>query len=147
MNVVTGAAQVARRTAIDDLGFVTPAKEVSPLAMAKIKSLRVGPEEPFHPKGEVGLRCFQDEMKMIGHQTVGMCLPSCLQTGSRKSAHKLYPIPVVAEYRLTSISAAGHMIKCAFVFNSEGAGHALRLSPNGLRRQALFNPQNVIQGT
>jgi hypothetical protein len=145
MNVVARAPQVAGRTSIDNLPFVTPAKKVSALTMAPIKSLSVGPEEPFHSKSEVWLRCFQDEMKMICHQTVGMRLPTRLQTGLLKSAKKLYPVLVVPKYRLTSITAARHMIKCAFVFNSEGAGHARKLSLNGLGRQALLNLQKAIQ--
>jgi len=145
MNVVARAAQVARRTSIDDLRFVTSAKEVSPLTMTPIKSLGVGSEEPFHSKSEVGLGRFQDEMKMIRHQTVGMCLPTRLHTGLLKSAQKLYPVSFVPEYRFTSISATGYMIKCAFIFNSEGAGHALKLSLNGLERQALLHSQRAIQ--
>jgi len=44
--------------------------------VADIESLRIDLQQPFHPENKVGLRCLNDQMKMIAHQAVGMHLPN-----------------------------------------------------------------------
>ena len=41
----------------------------------------IGAEQPAHPRHQIGIGCFNDQMKMIVHQTVGMHLPARFLAG------------------------------------------------------------------
>jgi hypothetical protein len=107
------------------------------MLMASIESLGVGAQQPFHPNGQVRIRCFQNQMKVICHQTIGMHLPTGLQTSLPKRAQKFRPVVLIQQYRFAPISTAEHMIKRACVVYPEGTGHHANLSGNQSQRQDL----------
>src|SRR5256885_16167024 len=52
--------------------------------VAMIETNRVGALQPGHPRDEIWLRSFENQMVMIAHQAVGMNLPSGFYTGFRQ---------------------------------------------------------------
>lgn len=67
------------------VGFVASGKEVSAELVADVESFSVGPQQPLHPLHQVWLRRFQDQVKMIAHQTIGVHLALRLAAGLPQS--------------------------------------------------------------
>ncbi len=95
MHVITSAPQIARFSPIDQLCFVAAAKEMPPVPMPPVKSLRVGAQQPFHPSSQIWLRRLQNQMKMIAHQTVGIHLPPALLAGNTQGLEKALSIQII----------------------------------------------------
>src|SRR6266480_7535975 len=95
MHVITSAPQIARFSPIDQLCFVAPTKEMPPVPMPPVKSLRVGAQQPFHPSSQIWLRRLQNQMKMIAHQTVGIHLPPALLAGNTQGLEKALSIQII----------------------------------------------------
>jgi len=55
----------------------------------------VGAQKPFHASHQIALGCFNYQMKMIGHQTIGMHLPVCFRACFSKGFQKAYPILII----------------------------------------------------
>ena len=68
MHVVAHSLKVAVAAAIDDEGFVAPAKKVAKVPVPAVEPASVGPQQPLHAGDQVGLRRLDDQMKVIGHQ-------------------------------------------------------------------------------
>ena len=77
--------------------------------MADIESLRIDLQQPFHPENKVGLRCLNDQMKMIAHQAVGMQLPLRLLARLAQGGEKPLPILVILENILSAIPTIHHV--------------------------------------
>ena len=135
MHVVARTPQIPGRSIVNWLSFITTSKEVAPLAVSPIKSLSVGAEQPFHSKGKVRLRCFENEMKMIGQQTVSMSLPTRLEAGFREGVEELVSVVIIEKNRFTLVTSTGDMIESAFVLNPEGTGHGAMVSEFQVKSQ------------
>jgi len=62
-------------------------------------------------------------MKMIGHKTVGVDLPTCLFTDTLESIQEKTPIAIAAKNWLTPVSAILHVIKRAGIFEPQWSSH------------------------
>jgi len=71
-------------------GLVTSGKKVSALLVPQVEAFGVNSQQPLHPDHQVGLGCFDDQMKMIAHQAVGVNLPLGFATGFRQGGQE-YP--------------------------------------------------------
>jgi len=60
--------------------------------------------QPPHPRHPIGPGRFDHQMKMIGHEHVGMDLPAALDARLARSFHQALPIRLVLEDRLTRSS-------------------------------------------
>lgn len=103
-------------------------EEVAEERVAPVKPGGVGAQEPLHPGHQVGSRRFHHEMEVIGHETIGMHLPSGFPTGLGQRAEEQFSIRVAPEDGLTSIPAIHHVVDRARVLDSQLAGHATELS-------------------
>jgi hypothetical protein len=109
MNVGTrGAKEVP--VWINQRGTIATGKEVPRELMPSIEARRVGAEKPFHPGHEVGLRCFNDEMKMIRHETIGAYLPGGFGAAVSECLEKGFSIVVVSKNLFPAIAATGDVI-------------------------------------
>src|SRR4051794_33728446 len=88
-----------------------------------IEAHRVGAQEPFHSRHQVGARGFDHEMKMIAHQTPGMQLAVCLGARPAQRLQEESSIRRIAKDILPAIAAIHHVIDCARVFDPEGTRH------------------------
>ena len=70
-------------------------------------------------KSEIGVRRFDEQMKMIRHQTPGMDLPPSFLAGFSQRAQKAATVLVIFEDRFTAISTVHHMINRARVFYTQ----------------------------
>jgi hypothetical protein len=103
--------------------------------MSPIESLRGGAQQPFHPEGKVWLWRFQNQVKVICHQTIRMDLPPGFQTGTAKRVQKIKPVLIAEEDGFALISAAEHMIERTCVLYPEGTGHARTLARKSITGQ------------
>jgi hypothetical protein len=74
--------------------------------MPAIKSLRVGTQKPFHPCRQIGLWRFQDKMKVIAHQAVGVPLPASLRARLSKGKQKLLPVLLIKKNGFAPVPTA-----------------------------------------
>ena len=49
-----------------------------------LQRLSIGPQQPLHPHHQIGLRRFNDQVKVVVHQAIPMHLPAGLLTGLRQ---------------------------------------------------------------
>ena len=100
-----------------------PAKTMPAKLVSNIKSFGVNAAQPFHPGDQVGPWRFQDEMKVIGHEAVGMHFPVGLRPGLREGFEKEFAILVGAKYVVALVAAIHDVIHRAGIFYSELTGH------------------------
>jgi len=91
--------------------------------MPPIKPLGVHPVEVAHALGQIGVGGFEDEMIMIGHQTIGMTPPMKPLTYLGVDLKKRGAIGIIEENILPSIPACRDMIQSTRIFNAKGSSH------------------------
>jgi hypothetical protein len=62
-----------------------------------VKARGVGSQEPLHARDQIRYRRFDNEMKVVTHQTVGMHLPVRLDADFSQRRREALPIFVIAE--------------------------------------------------
>ena len=123
MNIIANCLQITIAAAIDRQSFIAPGKKMSAGFMTDVEALGVNAQEPFHAGNEVWLGSFDDQMKMIPHQTPGMHLPPGFGASLPKCFQKALPVRRIANDVLPLIAATDHMINRARVFDSQFPGH------------------------
>src|SRR6266536_4730689 len=72
--------EIAFITPIHNHRLVSSLKQMTKKPVPAVVTLRVGPLHPFHPADQVAFRCLDKQMIVIGHQHVGVNLPTGLPT-------------------------------------------------------------------
>lgn len=78
----------------------------------------VNTQKPFHSPDQIGLRRFDHQMKMIGHQTIRMHLPARFDARFTERAEEPLAIFVILEDGLAPISPIHEVINRARIFHS-----------------------------
>ena len=101
--------------------------------MAAIEALGVNPVEVAHAKGEVAIRCFNQQVVVIAHETPGMYRP--VIAFNRVGQHFLTqrPVRVVPVDGLLPVTAGGDVVQGTAKFEAEGAGHEGSLKVGGAK--------------
>lgn len=86
------------------------------------KGLSVDPFEPPHATYQIMHRCFEQELVMRIHQTVGIAPPPILRHPFVQQADKCPAVAVSEEDRLLSVASRSHMIKHTRKMQSKGLG-------------------------
>lgn len=128
MHVIADRAQIIRRLLVDEERFVATGKEMPAQGMPPIKAHCVGAEEPLHSAHQVGPRGFDDEMKMVAHQAVGVHLPIGLGAGIRERGQEVIAIGRVEINVFPPIAPTKQMIKGPLVLEAELAWHGARVA-------------------
>ena len=125
MHIVTRSYQISRGTLINQLRLIATPEKMPPVAMSPIKALRIGPKQPLHSRGQVGLRCFYNKVEMIAHQTIGVHLPPGFAASLAERKQKLVSILVIEKNCFAPITPTHNVIARAFVLNAQGPRHRL----------------------
>src|SRR5437762_856571 len=88
----------------------------------------VSAEKPFHARDQIGLRRFEDQMKMIPHQAIRVHLPIGLGASFAESFQKPSPILIIAKNVFLPVATIHHVIDRAGKFNSQSPSHARRVN-------------------
>jgi hypothetical protein len=97
-----------------------------PVSSIEIDS--VGGVKPLHEGLEVRLRSHEKEMKMVGHQNVGVYLDSVGFDTARDYFEEFSPINIVRKNGLSVVSPAGHMIPGTGELDAKWPSHELNLA-------------------
>src|ERR1041385_427286 len=96
------------------------------LFVSNIEALGVNPKQPFHSGNQVRQRSLDHQVEMIAHQAISMDLPFSLAACLRQGTQKSFPIKIVTENSLATISAIHNVINRAGIFDSQLSRHRAR---------------------
>jgi hypothetical protein len=113
---------------INEYGFVTSLKKMARPPVSTIVIDRVGSVEPLHEGLEIRLWSHEKEMKVVGHQDVGVHLDSVGFDAAGNYFKKFPPIRIVGKNRLSLVPPAGHMVPGTGELNAQGPSHELNLA-------------------
>ena len=100
-----------------------------------VETGRVSAQKPFHARDQIGLRRFDNQMKMVQPQTIGMHLPAGLAADFAQRFQETLPIPVIFENRFPPITSIHHVIDRARILDTEFSRHARRKESDARYRQ------------
>ena len=123
MHIVADGAQVAVAAVVHDEGFVTSAEQVAEKFVPPIKPRGVSAQEPSYARDEIAVGRLDDQMKMIGHETIRLHLPVGFGASLGERGEKAFVIGVIVEDWLAAITAIHDVIDRAGIFNARRAGH------------------------
>src|SRR5215218_3506838 len=89
-----------------------------------IEPARVSAQEPFHPCDQIGLRRLHHEVEVVGHQAIGMNLPTRLGTCFSQCGEEPLAIGVVLENSLSTVATVHDVIDRTRILDSQLAGHS-----------------------
>jgi hypothetical protein len=101
----------------------SPLENMTWTFMVPVKKLGIDPIELTHTEGEVGIRCLNQKVVMVVHETVGMAKPVVLPDSRTKDGKELLSIYIIHADLSPCIPTGGDMIDSAEIFNSERTGH------------------------
>lgn len=84
MHVIADGLQIAV-SCLDEQCFVAAAEDVTEKFATMIETKGVAAEKPAHACDQVCVGCFEDEVKMIWHEAIGMYLKAGFVTGLGES--------------------------------------------------------------
>src|SRR2546430_14978301 len=88
-----------------------------------VKPRGVSAEEPFHAQNEVRQRRFEDEVKMVRHEAIGMNLPARFAAAFAERFKKTDAIVVIQQDSFAAIAAVHDVIESAGIFDAKLARH------------------------
>jgi phosphopantetheine adenylyltransferase len=101
----------------------SPLKNMSRTFMVSVKKLGIDTVDLSHAEGEIGIRCLDQQMVVVVHETVGMAEQVVLPDSRTKDGKELLPISIIHIDLSPRITAGGDMIDSTRVFNSERTCH------------------------
>jgi len=101
-------------------------KMPSPLALT-IKVTGIADIDPLDRPAQIRLRCFNQQMIMVGHQTIRVNLNCKPLNGFFKVFQELFSVSLVNKNILSGATSIDDMIKCARVLYSQSPGHRRNL--------------------
>jgi hypothetical protein len=96
--------------------------------MPPVEGLRVDAVELAHGFGQIGVRGFEEQMEVIGHEAVGMT--KHIEPAQRlpKDGQERIPVDVIDKDGGLGVAAGGHVIDGSREFYAEGSGHEGRVT-------------------
>jgi len=91
----------------------SPLEDVSGTSVVPVEELGIDAVDLAHAEGEVRIRCLDEKVIMVVHETVGMAEPIVLPDRRSEDGEKLLPVGIIREDLSPSISTGGDMIDSA----------------------------------
>ena len=126
MNVAAEFQEIA--VLVNHDRFESPLVQMPDAAMAAVKYGGVADIKMAHELGEIGLGRGHQQMKVVGHEHVGVKLDLVIGQRSTQLLQEDRSVAVVAVDRPPVVAAAGDMVKSAGNQYAQGPGHWLLLS-------------------
>ena len=82
----------------------------------------------FHPRNQIGLRRFQQQVEVVAHEHPSVNPPSMAFTNLCESEHKRLPVVVRLKNNLAAITTRHHMVNRPGILESCRSCHALAYS-------------------
>jgi hypothetical protein len=100
-----------------------------------IEARSVGAQKPFHTDNEVGLRCFNHQVKMIQHETIGVHLPGGFAAAFVQGLDEANTVVIFAKDRLSAITPIHDVVNGSWILDAELARQAK--NPAGKRSASM----------
>src|SRR5437868_3824995 len=117
MHVIAGGPKIAGPAAFNDDGFVAAAEDVAEKLLLVIESNGVGAQQPAHSSDQIGIRCFEDQVKMVAHEAVGVDFKTSLLAGFSQGFEEVLAIHLIEVDILLAISPAHDMVNGSGIFD------------------------------
>src|SRR3989338_8916952 len=106
-------------------GLVAALKQMSHGSVAPVVELGIDTVQLAHSFGEVSLWCFDYQVVVVVHQTVGVAEPVKAVNDLAEGVQEGFAISIVIEDVFSGVTSGGRMVDCTVKFDSERAGHEL----------------------
>jgi hypothetical protein len=113
---------------LDEDGFIPSLEQMTDPAVPFVEMLGVDAVQLSHAEGEIAVRGLDEEMIVIGHETVGVANPIVAFINVLESVKEVLAVLVILEDRFLLIAARSYMIDCAGVFYAKWADHDERVA-------------------
>jgi hypothetical protein len=90
---------------LDKDGFISALEKVAGPAVPFVEELGIHSVQLAHAYGQVAIRCFDEKMIMVCHETVCMTYPVVSFADMLKGVQKALAVMVIPEYRLLFVAA------------------------------------------
>ena len=98
------------RVIFNDYSLKPPLEQMPHPPVPPVEPLAIADAKPLHRPAQVGLGCFQQQVKMIVHQHIGMHEHAEALRQRPQQRQKVAPIRLRPEDRLPFVAARRHMI-------------------------------------
>jgi hypothetical protein len=104
-------------------GFVATLQKMSHRSVAPIVDLSVHTIELAHSFRKIRLRCFNHQVVVIVHQTVGVAKPVKAVDDLAEALQEGFAIPLILEDICSGVAPRGHMVNRTVKFHPERTSH------------------------
>src|SRR6267143_1739731 len=140
MHIVTNRTQIARSARVHHQRFIAPAEQMTEEFILAIVARGVGAQQPFHASDQAALRRFQNQMKVVAHQTKCMHLKIRLLTCFAQGFEEEQTIGIASDDPLTMIAAAHDVIDSTRILDPKFASHPRKIDLSGELSILLTDP-------
>jgi len=103
---------------LDEDGFIPSLKEMADPPVPFVEFLSVDAIQLPHAEGEIALRRFDDKVKVVIHEAIGMAEPIVAFIDLVESREKVLSICLILVNRLLFISPGGYVIHSPGIFDA-----------------------------
>jgi hypothetical protein len=108
---------------INQKGFVASLIKMAHSLMDAVEIEGIGYVEVAHEFLEIGQGGLDDEVEVVGHEDKGQHVHLVDLRGSGQKVQKRLSIGVISNNILSGITAAGYMVVCVLISDSQRSGH------------------------
>jgi len=137
VDIITHRFEIIVATAVHEQRLVPAAEEMAELSVPAVEPAGIGAQQPFHAGDQRGLGRFEDQMKMVGHQAIGMDLPARFSAGFRQRLQKQVVTRLRSGDRCAPVPTVHHLIKRPRILDSQLARHVGQYATHAARRQEI----------
>ena len=135
MDIIANSLEVTIAAALDQRGFVSAGEDMSGEFVAAVEAVCIGAQEPAHAIDQIGFGRFNDEVKMVAHEAIGMHLPAGLQAGFSECLEEILAVNIVEIDVFAPIAAAQHVVNGTGILDPDLTWHGRRMMGDGARKQ------------
>ena len=125
MHIIAHAFEVTVAAAVHNQRLVSPTEEMTENLVPPIVPTGVNAQQPFHPFHQVAIRCFEDQVKVVRHQTEAVNLPGGLLASLRQRRQEQLAVVIVGEDCLLVVPAVHHVVDRPRVLDAQLPSHKL----------------------
>ena len=103
-------------------------KDLTPNRIQPVDSLREDTVDVPHASRQIGARCLDNEVVVVGHQAVGVADPRESSDDLAQELEKSRPIGISEEDPASIIAATGDVVQSSFEFDSQWTRHGPSLA-------------------
>ncbi len=129
MDVVAHRAQITIAASVHNQSFIASGKKMAAEFMPNVKTFGINSQHPLHSRNQIGLRRFDDQVKMIAHQAPGMHLPLRFRASLPQSGEKTPTVFIVVENVFALVATVHDVVNRVSILDAQWPRHGQRFLP------------------